>query len=41
MVLASIRHLANTLKLLGRHPRLTDYVMRHTKRPATRRAVSG
>ncbi|RKG84060.1 glutathione S-transferase family protein [Corallococcus terminator] len=39
--LASILHLASTLKLLEKHPRLIDYVMRHTKRPATRRAVAG
>ncbi|MCY1046065.1 glutathione S-transferase family protein [Corallococcus sp. bb12-1] len=39
--LASVLHLANTLKLLEKYPRLTDYVMRHTKRPATRRAVAG
>ncbi|RYZ40898.1 MAG: glutathione S-transferase family protein [Myxococcaceae bacterium] len=41
LVLASILHLANTLKLLASHPRLVDYVMRHTMRPATRRAVAG
>ncbi|MCY1032740.1 glutathione S-transferase family protein [Corallococcus sp. BB11-1] len=41
LLLASILHLANTLKLLEKHPRLTDYVMRHTLRPATRRAVAG
>jgi glutathione S-transferase len=38
---ASILHLANTLKLLEKHPKLFDYVLRHTKRPASRRAVSG
>lgn len=41
LVLASILHLANTVKLLDRHPRLVDYVLRQTRRPATRRAVSG
>jgi glutathione S-transferase len=41
LVMASILHLANTLKLLERHPRLIDYVIRHTKRPATMRAVAG
>lgn len=40
VVLASILHLASTLKLLDRHPRLFDYVLRHTKRPAARRAVT-
>ena len=41
VVLASILHLANTLKLLERFPGLYDYVARHTRRPAVRRAVSG
>lgn len=41
LVLASILHLAHTLKLLEGHPRLFDYVLRHAKRPATRRAVAG
>lgn len=40
VVLASILHLANTLKLLDAHPGLFDYVLRHTRRPAARRAVS-
>ena len=34
-------HLANTLKLLDGHPRLVEYVQRHTQRPAVRKAVSG
>ncbi len=41
LVMASILHLANTMKLLERHSRLIDYVVRHTRRPATMRAVSG
>jgi|SRR5215217_1825219 len=41
LVLASILHLANTVKLLERHPRLVDYVLRQTRRPAIRRAVAG
>jgi len=40
VVLSSILHLANTLKLLEGRPRLFEYVMRHSRRPATRRAVS-
>ncbi|NBD11179.1 glutathione S-transferase family protein [Corallococcus silvisoli] len=38
VVMASILHLAHTLKLLEGHPRLVDYVTRHTQRPAVRRA---
>jgi glutathione S-transferase len=40
VVMASILHLAHTLRLLDGHPRLFDYVRRHTQRPAVRRAVS-
>lgn len=40
LVLASILHLANTLKLLDRHPRVVELVYRHTTRAAARRAVS-
>ncbi|WNG44550.1 glutathione S-transferase family protein [Archangium minus] len=41
VVLASILHLAHTLKLLEGYPKLFEYMLRHAKRPATRRAVSG
>jgi glutathione S-transferase len=41
IVMASILHLASHLQLLGEHPRLVEYVKRHTQRPAVRRAVSG
>ncbi|MBN1205493.1 MAG: glutathione S-transferase family protein [Myxococcaceae bacterium] len=41
VVMASLLHLANTLKLLDGHPRLVEYVKRHTQRPAVRKAVSG
>ncbi|MET0404970.1 MAG: glutathione S-transferase family protein [Cystobacter sp.] len=41
VVMASILHLAHTLKLLGEHPRLEEYVKRHSRRPAVLRAVSG
>jgi glutathione S-transferase len=41
VVMASILHLANTLKLLDGHPRLVEYVKRHSQRPAVRKAVSG
>jgi glutathione S-transferase len=40
VVNASVLHLAHTLKLLDGHPRLVEYVMRHVRRPAVRRAVS-
>jgi glutathione S-transferase len=40
IVLASILHLANQLKLLEAHPKLYDYTLRHAKRPAVRRALS-
>lgn len=40
IVLASILHLANQLKLLESHPKLYDYTLRHAKRPAVRRALS-
>lgn len=40
-VMASVLHLAHTLGLLDGQPRLTEYVKRHTQRPAVRRAVSG
>ncbi|RKH55401.1 glutathione S-transferase family protein [Corallococcus llansteffanensis] len=40
VVMASSLHLANTLMLLGGHPRLVEYVRRHSQRPAVRRAVS-
>lgn len=40
LVTASILHLAHTLKLLETRPRLLEYVLRHTSRPATLRAVS-
>jgi len=40
VVMASILHLAHQLQLLEGHPRLLDYVRRHTMRPAVRRAVS-
>jgi glutathione S-transferase len=41
VVMASILHLAHTLKLLDGHPRLVEYVKRHSQRPAVRKAVSG
>lgn len=41
VVMASILHLANTLKLLDGHPRLVEYVKRHTQRSAVRKAVAG
>ncbi|MDC0715084.1 glutathione S-transferase family protein [Stigmatella sp. ncwal1] len=41
VVMASILHLANTLKLLDGHPHLVEYVKHHTQRPAVRKAVSG
>ncbi|WP_164015732.1 glutathione S-transferase family protein [Pyxidicoccus trucidator] len=41
VVMASILHLANTLRLLDGQPRLVEYVKRHTQRPAVRKAVSG
>ncbi|ATB33586.1 glutathione S-transferase family protein [Melittangium boletus] len=41
VALASILHLAHTMRLLEEYPKLVEYVMRQTKRPATRRAVSG
>jgi glutathione S-transferase len=41
LVIASILHLAHTLKLLDGQPRLVDYVKRHSQRPAVRRAVLG
>ncbi|MCY1015902.1 glutathione S-transferase family protein [Pyxidicoccus sp. MSG2] len=41
VVMASILHLANTLRLLDGHPRLVEYVKRHSQRPAVRKAVSG
>ncbi|WP_257457129.1 glutathione S-transferase family protein [Archangium lipolyticum] len=41
VVMVSILHWANTLKLLDGHPRLAEYVKRHAQRPAVRRAVSG
>lgn len=41
LAMASILHLANHLNLLGGHPRLVEYVKRHTQRPAVRKAVSG
>jgi glutathione S-transferase len=40
LVMASILHFANTQKLLEGHPRLVEYVKRHTQRPAARKAVS-
>lgn len=40
IVMASLLHLANMLKLLEGHPRLFEYVKRHTARPAIRRAVA-
>jgi glutathione S-transferase len=40
VVMASLLHLANHLKLLDGHPRLVEYVRRHTQRPAVRKAVS-
>lgn len=40
LVTASILHLANTLNLLEGHPRLLEYVILHTRRPALRRALS-
>lgn len=40
LALASILHLAHTVKLLEGYPKLFEYVIRHTKRPATRRAIS-
>ncbi|RKH72511.1 glutathione S-transferase family protein [Corallococcus aberystwythensis] len=41
VVMASILHLANHLMLLDGHPRLVEYVRRHSQRPAVRRAVTG
>ncbi|QSQ23745.1 glutathione S-transferase family protein [Pyxidicoccus parkwayensis] len=41
VVMASILHLAHTLKLLDKHPRLFEYTLRHAQRPAVRRAVMG
>ncbi|MBF5041943.1 glutathione S-transferase family protein [Aggregicoccus sp. 17bor-14] len=41
LVLSSILHLAHTLRLLERYPRLSEYTLRCTKRPAVRRAVMG
>ena len=41
ILMASILHLAHTLKLLDGHPRLLEYVRRLTQRPAVRRAVAG
>jgi glutathione S-transferase len=41
VVMASILHLAHTLMLLDRYPRLLEYVRRHSQRPAVRRAVAG
>jgi glutathione S-transferase len=41
VVMASLLHLAHALHLLDGHPRLQEYVRRHTQRPAVRRAVSG
>jgi glutathione S-transferase len=40
LVMASILHLANHLKLLEDRPRLVKYVYLHCQRPASRRAVS-
>ena len=40
LVMASILHLANTLHLLDGHPRLVEYVLRHTRRPALRKALA-
>lgn len=37
---ASILHLAHTLGLLDRYPRLHEYTLNHAKRPAVRRALS-
>jgi len=39
--MASILHLANRLELLGGHPRVLEYVKRHSQRPAVRKAVAG
>ncbi|WP_224364265.1 glutathione S-transferase family protein [Hyalangium versicolor] len=41
VVTASILHLAHKLMLLDGHPRLVEYVKRHSQRPAVRRAVLG
>jgi glutathione S-transferase len=40
LVMTSILHLGSTLNLLEGHPRLNAYVVRHTSRPAVRRAVA-
>lgn len=41
VMMAALLHLAHhTQKLLDGHPRLMEYVMRHTRRPASRQAVS-
>jgi glutathione S-transferase len=40
LVMGSILHLANALKLLEGHPRLVEYVYRHCQRPAVLRAVA-
>ena len=40
LVMASILHLANHLKLLEDRPRLVKYIYLHCQRPASRRAVS-
>lgn len=36
---ASILHRVHAMKRLEAHPGLTEYVMRHTRRPAVRRAL--
>jgi len=40
LVLASLLHLGHTLKLLEDRPKLVEYVLRHARRAAVRRAVS-
>ncbi|MCP3143837.1 glutathione S-transferase family protein [Pyxidicoccus xibeiensis] len=41
VLLASVLHMAHRVNLLEKHPRLLELVVRHTRRPASRRAVSG
>jgi glutathione S-transferase len=41
LLMASSLHMAYSLKLLDGHPRLVEYVRRHSQRPAVRKAVSG
>jgi glutathione S-transferase len=40
LLTAAILHMAFNLKLLEGHPRLVEFVIRHTQRPSCRKAVS-